>query len=113
MKKRRFPVAKVFLLAVLLIILPLAGRYLTGKKFPGEPTEVKKLRGQQVAQTDEGHQEYYFHLLDEKGQRGYREMLEGIRNLDEKFYLSLSGEDEIDNGISCSTERPSGAVLDT
>ena len=96
MKKRRFPVAKVFLLAVLLIILPLAGGYLTGKKFPGEPTEVKKLRGQQVAQTDEGHQEYYFHLLDEKGQRGYREMLEGIRNLDEKFYLSLSGEDEID-----------------
>ena len=96
MKKRRFPVAKVFLLAVLLIILPLAGGYLTGKKFPGEPTEVKKLRGQQVAQTDEGHQEYYFHLLDEKGQRGYREMLEGIRNLDEKFYLSLSGDDEID-----------------
>lgn len=78
MKKRRFPVAKVFLLAVLLIILPLAGGYLTGKKFPGEPTEVKKLRGQQVAQTDEGHQEYYFHLHDEKGQRGYREMLEGI-----------------------------------
>lgn len=96
MKKRRFPVAKVFLLIFFLLIVPLTGGYLIGLRHPMEPAEVKKLRSQQVMQTDEGHQEYYFHLLDEDGQRGYREMLEGIRNLKEKFYLSLSGDAEID-----------------
>ena len=48
------------------------------------------------AQTDEGHQEYYFGLLNEDEQRGYREILEGIRSFEDKFYLSLSGDNEID-----------------
>ena len=43
-----------------------------------------------IAQTDEGHQEYYFGLLNENEQRGYREILEGIRSFEDKFYLSLS-----------------------
>ena len=37
-----------------------------------------------TAQSDEGHQEYYFGLLNEDEQRGYREILEGIRNFEEK-----------------------------
>lgn len=61
-----------------------------------EPEEVTKLRKQEVAQTDEGHQEYYFKLLNEDEQRGYREMLAGIRNREEEFYLSISEDELVD-----------------
>lgn len=46
--------------------------------FSGEPKEIRELRRQKVALTDTGHQEYYFGLLNEEEQRGYREMLTGI-----------------------------------
>ena len=46
--------------------------------FSGEPKEVRELRKQEIAGTDEqsGRQEYYFGLLTEEEQRGYREMLD-------------------------------------
>lgn len=61
-----------------------------------EPKEVTELRKQDVAQTDEGHQEYYFKLLNSNEQRGYREMLSGIRNREEEFYLTISSDEEVD-----------------
>ena len=60
-----------------------------------DPKEVKLLRQQEVAATDEGHQEYYFQLLDEEQKRCYREMLEGIRNRQEEFYLTLADDSRV------------------
>ena len=37
-----------------------------------EPEEVRTLRQKETVQTDAGHQEYYFHLLDEEEQKIYR-----------------------------------------
>ena len=49
-----------------------------------------------MAETDEaGYQEYYFNLLDEGERRIYREMLEGIQNRQDNFYLTTSEEAEI------------------
>ena len=62
----------------------------------GEPQEVKELRKQQTADADEGHLEYYFGLLNENEQKAYREILEGIRGFHDKFYLSVSGDEETD-----------------
>ncbi|WP_195978042.1 transglutaminase domain-containing protein [Blautia luti] len=62
----------------------------------GEPQEVKELRRQQTADADEGHLEYYFGLLNENEQKAYREILEGIRGFHDKFYLSVSGNEETD-----------------
>ena len=61
-----------------------------------DPKEVKLLRQQEVAATDEGHQEYYFQLLDEEQKRCYREMLEGIRDRQEEFYLTLADDSRVD-----------------
>ena len=62
----------------------------------GEPREVKELRGQEIAQTDEGHQEYYFGLLNEEERRTYRQLLDGFRNREESFYLTITDNDSID-----------------
>ena len=43
----------------------------------GEPEEVEELRQMEVAQSEEGHQEYYFKQLNEEEQRVYRELLKG------------------------------------
>ena len=94
MNKKRFSALRLIL--IVLVIVLLAGIGVTGERTLREPVEVRMLRKQQVAQSDEGHQEYYFGLLNADEQRGYREILEGIRNFEEKFYLSLSGDDEID-----------------
>lgn len=65
-------------------------------KFMMEPPEVQKLRKQKITLTEDGYQEYYFSLLTEEEKRGYREILQGIRNREEKFYLTISGSDELD-----------------
>lgn len=62
----------------------------------GEPGEVRELRKREVAQTDEGHQEYYFQLLDEDEKRGYREILEGVRNREKEFYVTISEDSKVD-----------------
>ncbi|MGN8631234.1 transglutaminase domain-containing protein [Blautia sp. HCP3S3_G3] len=61
-----------------------------------EPAEVKNLREQEVIQAEEGHQEYYFKLLTEEEQRGYREMLDGIRARQEEFYVTICDNEEVD-----------------
>ena len=62
----------------------------------GEPEEVEELRQREVAQSEEGHQEYYFKQLNEEEQRVYRELLKGIRAREKDFYLTLSQDDSID-----------------
>lgn len=62
----------------------------------GEPKEVEELRQMEVAQSEEGHQEYYFKQLTEEEQRVYRELLKGIRAREKEFYLTLSDDDSID-----------------
>ena len=62
----------------------------------GEPEEVEELRQMEVAQREEGHQEYYFKQLNEEEQRVYRELLKGIRAREKDFYLTLSQDDSID-----------------
>ncbi|MCD7867266.1 MAG: transglutaminase-like superfamily [Clostridiales bacterium] len=62
----------------------------------GEPSEVTALREAEVAQTDEGHQEYYFSLLNEDEQRCYREILAGVRAREESFYLTVSDDSSVD-----------------
>ena len=61
----------------------------------GEPTEVKELRKQEIVQSDETHQEYYFSLLSESEQKIYREMQEGIAERQDEFYLTTSDENLI------------------
>ena len=63
--------------------------------FSGEPKEIRELRRQEVAQTDTGHQEYYFGLLNEEEQRGYREMLTGIRARESEFYLTIYDDNTV------------------
>ena len=62
----------------------------------GEPEEVEELRQMEVAQSEEGHQEYYFKQLNEEEQRVYRELLKGIRAREKDFYLTHSQDDSID-----------------
>lgn len=62
----------------------------------GEPKEVEELRQMEVAQSEEGHQEYYFKQLTEEEQRVYRELLKGIRAREKAFYLTISDDDSID-----------------
>lgn len=62
----------------------------------GEPEEVEELCQMEVAQSEEGHQEYYFKQLNEEEQRVYRELLKGIRAREKDFYLTLSQDDSID-----------------
>ena len=62
----------------------------------GEPEEVEELRQMEVAQSEEGHQEYYFKQLNEEEQRVYRELLKGIRAREKDLYLTLSQDDSID-----------------
>ena len=62
----------------------------------GEPKEVEELRQMEVAQSEEGHQEYYFTQLTEEEQRVYRELLKGIRAREKEFYLTISDDDSID-----------------
>ena len=65
--------------------------------FSGEPKEVRELRTQEVADTDTQRlrQEYYFGQLNEEEQRGYREMIEGIRSREKEFYLTIYDDDTV------------------
>ncbi|MBS6713642.1 MAG: hypothetical protein KH296_16700 [Ruminococcus sp.] len=83
MNKKRFSVLRLFWGVIVVALLSGAG--MRAGKILREPSEVRTLKKQEVAQTDEGHQEYYFGLLNEEEHRGYREILEGIRNFEEKF----------------------------
>lgn len=104
MKKRNFCRMAVTVLAVTVLIHPCSAsagaldqiRSMARSVLSGEPEEVEELRQMEVAQSEEGHQEYYFKQLTQEEQRVYRELLKGIRAREKEFYLTLSDDDSID-----------------
>lgn len=104
MKKRNFcPMAAAVLTAAVILQLFSASagalgqiRSIAKSIISGEPKEVEELRQMEVAQSEEGHQEYYFKQLTEEEQRVYRELLKGIRAREKEFYLTISDDDSID-----------------
>lgn len=104
MKKRNFCPMAAAMLTAAVILQPFstsAGalgqiRSIAKSIISGEPKEVEELRQMEVAQSEEGHQEYYFKQLTEEEQRVYRELLKGIRAREKEFYLTISDDDSID-----------------
>ena len=104
MKKRNFCPMAAAVLTAAVILQPFstsAGalgqiRSIAKSIISGEPKEVEELRQMEVAQSEEGHQEYYFKQLTEEEQRVYRELLKGIRAREKEFYLTISDDDIID-----------------
>lgn len=104
MKKRNFCPMAAAVLTAAVILQPFstsAGalgqiRSIAKSIISGEPKEVEELRQMEVAQSEEGHQEYYFKQLTEAEQRVYRELLKGIRAREKEFYLTISDDDSID-----------------
>lgn len=104
MKKRNFCPMAAAVLTAAVILQPFstsAGalgqiRSIAKSIISGEPKEVEELRQMEVAQSEEGYQEYYFKQLTEEEQRVYRELLKGIRAREKEFYLTISDDDSID-----------------
>lgn len=104
MKKRNFCPMAAAVLAAAVILQPFSAsagaldqiRSIAKSVISGEPKEVEELRQMEVAQSEEGHQEYYFKQLTEEEQRVYRELLKGIRAREKELYLTISDDDSID-----------------
>ena len=104
MKKRNFCPMAAAVLAAAVILQPFSAsagaldqiRSIAKSVISGEPKEVEELRQMEVAQSEEGHQEYYFKQLTEEEQRGYREMRKGIRAREKEFNMKISDDDSID-----------------
>lgn len=104
MKKRNFYPMAAAVLTAAVILQPFSAsagalgqiRSIAKSIISGEPKEVEELRQMEVAQSEEGHQEYYFKQLTEEEQRVYRELLKGIRAREKEFYLTISDDDSID-----------------
>lgn len=104
MKKRNFCPMAAAVLTAAVILQPFSAsaealdqiRSIAKSIISGEPKEVEELRQMEVAQSEEGHQEYYFKQLTEEEQRVYRELLKGIRAREKEFYLTISDDGSID-----------------
>ena len=104
MKKRNFCPMAAAVLTAAVILQPFSAsagalgqiRSIAKSIISGEPKEVEELRQMEVAQSEEGHQEYYFKQLTEEEQRVYRELLKGICAREKEFYLTISDDDSID-----------------
>ena len=104
MKKRNFCPMAAAVLTAAVILQPFSAsagalgqiRSIAKSIISGKPKEVEELRQMEVAQSEEGHQEYYFKQLTEEEQRVYRELLKGIRAREKEFYLTISDDDSID-----------------
>ena len=104
MKKRNFCPMAAAVLTAAVILQPFSAsagalgqiRSIAKSIISVEPKEVEELRQMEVAQSEEGHQEYYFKQLTEEEQRVYRELLKGIRAREKEFYLTISDDDSID-----------------
>lgn len=104
MKKRNFCPMAAAVLTAAVILQPFSAsagalgqiRSIAKSIISGEPKEVEELRQMEVAQSEEGHQEYYFKQLTEEEQRVYRELLKGIRAREKEFYLTISDDNSID-----------------
>lgn len=82
-----------------LLILAVGGLIMTGVRLftlVRGPSEVRRMRREEIVQKEEGYLEYYFSLLSEDEKRGYRELLSGVRSRKEKFYLTISGDSQVD-----------------
>lgn len=70
---------------------------LLGGCFSGrEPEEVRQFRKADVAETEQGHQEYYFKLLSKEEKRAYREMQKGVKDRKKEFYITMADGEKID-----------------
>lgn len=104
MKKRNFCPMVAAVLTAAVILQPFSAsagaldqiQSIAKSIISGEPKEVEGLRQMEVAQSEEGHQEYYFKQLTKEEQRVYRELLKGIRAREKEFYLTISDDDSID-----------------
>lgn len=104
MKKRNFCPMAAAVLTAAVILQPFSAsagalgqiRSIAKSIISGEPKEVEELRQMEVAQSEEGYQEYYFKQLTEEEQRVYRELLKGIRAREKEFYLTISDDNSID-----------------
>lgn len=104
MKKRNFCPMVAAVLTAAVILQPFSAsagaldqiQSIAKSIISGEPKEVEELRQMEVAQSEEGHQEYYFKQLTKEEQRVYRELLKGIRAREKEFYLTISDDDSID-----------------
>ena len=104
MKKRNFCPMAAAVLAAAVILQPFSAsagaldqiRSIAKSVISGEPKEVEELRQMEVAQSEEGHQAYYFKELTDVEQRVDRELLKGIRAREKEFYLTISDDDSID-----------------
>ena len=104
MKKRNFCPMVAAVLTAAVILQPFSAsagaldqiQSIAKSIISGEPKEVEELRQMEIAQSEEGHQEYYFKQLTEEEQRVYRELLKGIRAREKEFYLTISDDDSID-----------------
>ena len=65
--------------------------------FGAEPSEVRELRKAEVPESDPGHYEYYFKALDGEEKRCYREILNGIREHREQFYITLAEDERVNH----------------
>ena len=86
-KKRRFG-RRVFCVLIVLFM----GVIWQSDLLSQEPAEVRSLRKQEILQTDGNYREYYFGLLTEDEKKIYREMLSGIQERQDEFYLTSSNE---------------------
>ena len=86
-KKRRFG-RRVFCVLIVLFM----GVIWQNDFLSQEPAEVRSLRKQEILQTDDNYREYYFGLLTEDEKKIYREMLSGIQERQDEFYLTSSNE---------------------
>ena len=93
----------------LFLILAVSGLLATGIRLftlVRGPSEVRRMRKEEIVQKEEGYLEYYFNLLTEEEKRGYRELLDGVRKEREvlpDYFRRQSGGP----CLSCSSERPS------
>ena len=86
-KKRRFG-RRVFCVLIVLFM----GVIWQSDLLSQEPAEVRSLIKQEILQTDDNYREYYFGLLTEDEKKIYREMLSGIQERQDEFYLTSSNE---------------------
>ena len=86
-KKRRFG-RRVFCVLIVLFM----GVIWQSDLLSQEPAEVRSLRKQEILQTDDNYREYYFGVLTEDEKKIYREMLSGIQERQDEFYLTSSNE---------------------
>ena len=101
MKRKRFPSKGFLILILLLAVLCFASYCIQRDKWVGEdgnsvlnfaeallnpePEEVQKLRKQNIAQMDEGHQEYYFSLCLTKRKECTEKCFRGFGSGKKKF----------------------------